>query len=81
MVIKGLFQSNPVKTTHDDWFSRKKTWEDIQEYIPRDKVIWESFMLNSVSSSPQYLQELGFEVEWSASEDFFSLNRNAMAQS
>ena len=72
MVIKGLFQSNPVKTTHDEYYTRKTAWEDIQDYIPRNKVIWEAFMLNSISSSPQYLQELGFEVEWSASEDVFT---------
>ena len=68
MVIKGLFQSNPVKTTHDDWFSRKKTWEDIQEYIPRDTTIIEACMLNYVSNSPIYLQELGFKVEWNVNK-------------
>jgi len=72
MVIKGLFQSNPVKTTHDEYYTRKSAWSDIQDYIPRNQKIWEAFMLNSVSSSPKYLQELGFEVEWSASEDMFT---------
>ena len=28
-------------------------------------------MLNSVSSSPLYLQELGFQVDWNTSSDFF----------
>ena len=29
-------------------------------------------MLNYVSSSPLYLQELGFQVEWDTSSDFFT---------
>jgi hypothetical protein len=32
-------------------------------------------MLDSSSSSPQYLTEVGFEVEWSACEDFFLQDR------
>jgi len=71
MVIKGLFASNPVKTTHDDYFTRKSAWEDIQEFTPRDKTIRESCMLGSVSRSPHYLEQLGFDVEWSVNEDIF----------
>ncbi|GAH08981.1 unnamed protein product, partial [marine sediment metagenome] len=32
----------------------------IQEYIPKDKVIWECFMGDGKSG--QYLEELGFDV-------------------
>jgi len=32
-------------------------------------------MLDSASPSPQYLTELGFEVEWSDSEDVFLQDR------
>ena len=71
-MVRSMFACNPVKTTHDDWFSRKKTWEDIIQFIPRDKVIWESFMLNSVSNSPIYLQELGWDVDWNVNEDIFN---------
>ena len=70
MVIKGLFQCNPVKTNHDEYYTRKKAWEDIQDYIPRDKTIWEAFMLDGNSSSADHLTELGFSVEW-GKEDFF----------
>ena len=66
-----MLACNPVKQVFDEYYTRKSAWENIQHFIPRDKILWESFMLNSVSSSPQYLQELGFEVQWSASEDFF----------
>jgi len=67
-----MFQCNPVKSTHDDWFTRKKAWEDIIQFIPRDKVIWEACMMDSTSFSPIYLQELGFDVEWNVNEDIFS---------
>jgi len=66
-----MLACNPVKQLFDEYYTRKQAWQDIKHFIPSDKVLWESFMLNSVSSSPQYLQELGFNVEWSASEDFF----------
>jgi hypothetical protein len=69
---KSMFQCNPVKSTHDDWFTRKKAWEDIIQFIPRDKVIWEACMMDSTSFSPIYLQELGFDVEWNVNEDIFT---------
>jgi len=45
---------------HDDYMTPKGAWEDIKEYIPRDKVIWECFYGNG--SSGTYLTELGFNV-------------------
>jgi hypothetical protein len=38
----------------------KSAWEDIKQYIPRDKVIWECFYGNG--NSGRYLTELGFNV-------------------
>jgi hypothetical protein len=70
MVIKGLFQSNPVKSEHDEYYTKRSAWEDIQDFIPRNKRIWEAFMLDGLSPSAQYLTELGFDVEW-GKEDFF----------
>ena len=72
-----MFQCNPIKTTHDDWFTRKSAWSDISQFIPSDKVIWESFMYNSVSKSPIYLQELGFDVDWDVNENIFT-HKNEM---
>jgi hypothetical protein len=72
MVKKGLFQSNPTKQIHDQYYTRKSHWEDIQDFIPRDKIIWEGCMLNSLSKSPVYLQEMGFDVEWNVDEDIFT---------
>jgi hypothetical protein len=70
-MVKGMLACNPVKALYDEYYTRKLAWENIKHFIPSEKVLWEAFMLNSVSSSPLYLQELGFQVEWSATEDFF----------
>jgi hypothetical protein len=45
---------------HDDYMTPKHAWEDIKEYIPKDKVIWEAFYGDGKSG--QYLTELGFNV-------------------
>jgi hypothetical protein len=74
-----MIACNPVKAVYDEYYTRKKAWEDIQGFIPRDKLLLESFMLNYVSSSPLYLQELGYTVEWSPSEDFFKQEKRENA--
>jgi hypothetical protein len=38
----------------------KSAWENIKEYIPNDKVIWEAFFGNGQSGN--YLKELGFNT-------------------
>jgi hypothetical protein len=45
---------------HDDYMTPKHAWEDIKQYIPKDKVIWEAFYGNG--NSGKYLTELGFNV-------------------
>ena len=45
---------------HDDYMTPKYAWEDIQQYIPKDKVIWEVFYGDGKSGS--YLKDLGFNV-------------------
>lgn len=45
---------------HDDYMTPKYAWENIQSYIPRDKVIWEAFYGDGTSGS--YLTELGFNT-------------------
>ena len=45
---------------HDDYMTPKYAWENIKEYIPKDKVIWEAFYGDSKSGD--YLRELGFET-------------------
>lgn len=45
---------------HDDYMTPKSAWENIKEYIPQDKVIWEAFYGNGESGT--YLKELGFNT-------------------
>ena len=35
--------TNETFIKHDDYFTPKYVWEDIKDYIPTDKVIWEAF--------------------------------------
>lgn len=45
---------------HDDYMTPKHAWEDIKEYIPKNKVIWEAFYGDGESG--KYLTEMGFNV-------------------
>jgi hypothetical protein len=45
---------------HDDYMTPKCAWENIKEYIPKDKVIWEPFYGDGTSGN--HLEELGLEV-------------------
>jgi hypothetical protein len=56
---------------HDDYMTPKYAWENIQHYIPKDKVIWEAFYGDGKSG--EYLTELGFNVIHN-DNDFFESN-------
>lgn len=45
---------------HDDYMTPKYAWEDIKQFIPKDKLIWEAFYGDGKSGN--YLTELGFNV-------------------
>tara|TARA_Y100000592_G_scaffold100896_1_gene183570 strand:+ start:2175 stop:2666 length:492 start_codon:yes stop_codon:yes gene_type:complete len=45
---------------HDDYMTPKSAWENIKEFIPQDKVIWESFYGDGKSGED--LRELGYDV-------------------
>jgi len=45
---------------HDDYMTPKYAFENIKQYIPKDKIIWESFYGDGKSG--EYLNELGFNV-------------------
>ena len=53
------FQTNTF-VNHDDYMTPKSAWENISQYIPQDRVIWESFYGNGESGT--HLQSLGFNV-------------------
>ena len=38
----------PVFNLNNEYYTQKKMWENISHLIPKDKVIWESCMLNSL---------------------------------
>tara|TARA_R100000951_G_scaffold96659_1_gene85999 strand:- start:658 stop:1137 length:480 start_codon:yes stop_codon:yes gene_type:complete len=52
--------TNKTFKDDDDYFTPKYVWEDIKDYIPKDKVIWEAFYGDGKSGS--FLEELGFNV-------------------
>jgi len=57
---------------HDDYMTPKYAWENIQEYIPKNKVIWEAFYGDGASG--KYLKELGYKVIHEPI-DFFESNK------
>lgn len=44
----------------DDYMTPKYAWENIQQFIPKDKVIWEAFYGDGKSG--EYLKEMGYNV-------------------
>jgi hypothetical protein len=56
---------------HDCYRTPKSAWEAIQQFIPKDKKIWECFYCDGESGS--YLTDLGFDVIHE-DIDFFSNN-------
>lgn len=56
---------------YDDYMTPKSAWENIKQFIPNDKVIWEAFYGDGKSGI--ILEELGFNVIHNE-EDFFDSN-------
>ena len=57
---------------HDDYMTPKYAWENIKDFLPKDKVIWEAFYGDGKSGD--YLKELGFQVIHEEI-DFFTENK------
>lgn len=55
---------------NDDYMTPKSAWENIKQFIPKDKVIWEAFYGNG--DSGKYLNELGFTNVIHKEVDFFN---------
>jgi hypothetical protein len=49
-----------IFSKNDDYMTPKYAWENIQQFIPKDKVIWEPFYGDGKSGED--LQSLGFQV-------------------
>lgn len=56
-------------TKHDDYMTPKSAWEAIDQYIPKDKVVWEAFYGDG--KSKEYLDELGCKEVIHKEIDFF----------
>jgi len=54
---------------NDEYMTPFSAWDNIKQFIPRDKVIWEAFKGSGESCT--HLQKLGFDVV-STDEDFFT---------
>jgi hypothetical protein len=57
---------------YDDYMTPRSAWENIKDYIPKNKIIWECFMGDGKSGI--YLKELGFDVIHD-NDDFFKSNK------
>ena len=66
------FKDSPHFSTHNDYYTPKSAWENIQHLITKDKIIYEAFMLNSNEQSKKYLQELGYNVVGNKTIDFLT---------
>lgn len=62
----------------DDYMTPKLAWENIRDYIPTDKIIWEPFFGDGKSG--EYLSELGFEV-LHEKEDFYDNDKGEIVVS
>tara|TARA_R110001632_G_scaffold154191_2_gene272288 strand:- start:13262 stop:13780 length:519 start_codon:yes stop_codon:yes gene_type:complete len=60
MGTSDLIFTEPYTGKHDDYMTPKSAWEQIKDYIPKDKLIWESFYGDGKSGS--FLTELGFNT-------------------
>tara|TARA_R110001592_G_scaffold12564_2_gene59582 strand:+ start:110 stop:601 length:492 start_codon:yes stop_codon:yes gene_type:complete len=68
--MASFFNKTFIK--HDDYMTPKYAWENIKQYIPKDKVLWEAFFGDGKSGG--YLQEMGFDVIHDC-DDFFESNK------
>tara|TARA_R110000796_G_C14308505_1_gene406252 strand:+ start:83 stop:577 length:495 start_codon:yes stop_codon:yes gene_type:complete len=57
---------------HDDYMTPKYAWENIKQFIPEDKVIWEAFYGDGKSGT--FLEEMGYNVIHEPI-DFFKENK------
>jgi len=61
--------TNKTFQIHDDYMTPKDAWENITQYIPKDKTIWEPFYGDGQSG--KYLEELGCKKVIHKKRDFF----------
>ncbi len=68
-------KASPNFNIHDDFYTRKETWEKITPFISKDKVIYEFCLLNSNEQSKKHFEELGYKVLGNKNIDFLENNQ------
>ena len=63
------FSTPKLYNVNDEWMTPFSAWDNIKQFIPHDKIIWEAF--KGSGESCDYLKNLGFDVI-STDEDFFT---------
>jgi len=58
---------------HDDYMTPRYAWDNINQYIPKDKVVWEAFYGDGKSA--EYLRDLGCKEVIHEPIDFFENNK------
>jgi len=58
-------------SSFDDWMTPKSAWENIDQFVPKDKKIWDCFFGDGVSGDD--MRSLGWDVIH-REEDFFKNN-------
>ena len=64
--------TNKREQKDDEYETPYSAWKSIEQYLPKDKVIWECFMASGLSG--EHLRSLGCKVIHER-EDFFKNNR------
>ena len=71
----AMFNDSFKFNIHDDFYTRKKAWEQITPFVSKDKVIYEFCLLNSNEQSKKYWEELGYKVIGNKTIDFLGFNK------
>jgi len=58
--------------TKNEYYTQKKYWENITHLIPKNKIIFEAFLLNSKSNSINYWKEMGYNIVGNNKLDFLT---------
>tara|TARA_R100001460_G_scaffold46754_1_gene84456 strand:+ start:71 stop:589 length:519 start_codon:yes stop_codon:yes gene_type:complete len=66
----AMFKDCPNFDIHDDYYTRKQTWEQILHLLPKDKTYFEFCSLNSNGQSIKNLKELGLKVVGNTKHDY-----------
>tara|TARA_R110000782_G_scaffold50449_1_gene109367 strand:- start:102 stop:596 length:495 start_codon:yes stop_codon:yes gene_type:complete len=68
----ALFNKTQGKLKDDEFYTFKEDWEKIEEYIPKDKIVWEPFS-NGEFEGVDYLKSITKELV-SKTGNFFENN-------